>query len=422
MAHALTAKASFLILTGLLIFSASLILQKWFLSMLSLPFLLPVLVAASHKPVEASQLRVSREVSPSNTFAGDVIRVKISVANLSGRDALLEIRDNIRGDLKVLDRFPHLLVALEPRGSFQFAYSLTSHARGHFSIGPLEVWCLDPFLVTRRKVLELPAEGVAFLPSVSRIAYLRLPYARTTRIAGEIPSNSPGEGFEFMEISETDVLAGKRINWRAVAKARRPFVNTYRAEKSAECLVVLDVPSRRLLGRELTSILVDKMVELAATLVYYLSERGNRVSLLVVGNYRDWVKPGFGKRHLLRILHSLADVKSLEYKPLVDYSEVFQLTAPFLTKSGSLIFVISTFTEPSGNRVLEEAVYRGYNVVPVAVNPFKSVEGVCSVEERRVIVRLSELWDKGVIGVLGSREGLKVDFQLLKLVEAMLCA
>lgn len=418
----MTPKGFFLVFTGLVILTVSIILQKWFVSFLSIPLFLPVLLAIYQTPIDPSLLRVRREITPSTTFVGDTIRVKIAVKNLSGRDVLLELKEKLPNNLKVDEKLPHVLIALKPHQEFAFVYALSSDLRGHFPVGPLEVWQLDPFLVTRRKVLEVPPEAVGFLPRIHRVSYLKMPYARTTHMAGEVPSNTPGEGFEFQEVAEVHELTGKRINWKAVAKSRRPFVNTYRVEKSLECLVVLDVPSNRLLGKELTNIVVDKMVELTATLVNYLTKRGNRVSLLVTGSYRDWVRPGFGKRHMLRILHSLADVKCLEFKPLVDFSEVFQLTAPFLTKSGSLIFVVSAFTEPSGNGVFKEAVSRGYTVVPIAINPFRIVEKYCKGERKQVVSKLSEVWEKGIIGVIGSGRDLKIDFQLLRLVEAMLSA
>jgi len=418
----LTPRGIFLLFTGLLIFTVSLVFQKWALSLLSVPFLLPVLLAIHRRPVDPSLLQVRRELPSTSTFVRDSIQVGISVKNLSEHDVLLEVREAVPGNLRVSGIFPYVLLALKPHQEVRFNYTVTSNERGHFSIGPLEVWQLDPFLVTRRRVVVVPEDKVVFLPCLGRISYLELPHARTTHMAGETPSNSPGEGYEFIEVTEARGIAGKRINWKAFAKSRKIYVNMYRVEKSLECLVILDVPRSRLLGNELTSILVDRMVELTATLLFYLSKRGHRVSLLVIGSYRDWVKSGYGKRHMLRMLHALASVRSLEYEQHVDYSEVFQLTAPFLTKTGSLIFVISTFTEPSGNNVFREAVSRGYTVVPVPVNPFKTVENMCKGEKRKIVSRLGEIWEKGILDIMSSYKGLKVDFQLVRLVEAALGA
>ncbi|ABL77575.1 DUF58 domain-containing protein [Thermofilum pendens] len=374
--------------------------QRWFVALFSVPLLLPLFASLLYVHPSEKHIVAERVVPRSNFVAGDTVRVEISVRNVSNRSVVLEVREKLGEGLRLVGGDTVMLSVLKPHQEKRFTYYVTADRRGHYDLGPLEVYSLDPFLFTRVKVKEYGAERLTFFPKIRRIDYIPMPAARTTLLPGEAMSNAPGEGFEFMEVGEARGSGLRRINWKATAKTGRPMVNVYLGERSAECLIVLDVPSSRLLGRALTEVLVDKMVEYTGSLAYYLTRRGNRVSLLVVGHYRDWVKPGFGKRHFLRILHSLADVKSLETKTLVDYSEVFSRVAPFLAKSRSLVFIVSTFTEKAAFEILGEAERSGYVVRLVAINPFNSVAEHCEKDKLEPLKLLSDAWEYGLPRVL----------------------
>jgi Uncharacterized conserved protein (some members contain a von Willebrand factor type A (vWA) domain) len=162
--------------------------------------------------------------------------------------------------------------------------------------------------------------------------------------------------------------------------------------------VVLDVGGERLLGKKVEEY-VDALVRVTASVTCSLINSGNSVSLLVVGNYRDWVKPGAGKRHMLRLLSSLADVQYTARKQIISYREVFRRVSLLISPARSSVVVISSFTESDALEIVSEAEAAGYAVTCIAVNPFsRSLIG-----EEKLHEALTEAWKQGVLKVLPRR-------------------
>jgi len=89
--------------------------------------------------------------------------------------------------------------------------------------------------------------------------------------------------------------------------------------------------------------------------------QGNRVGLSVYGAARTWVSPGFGKRHLLRLLDSLAFVKPGPATLPIRY--VTESVVSAILPSRSLVVLISPIIDDEVIEMLEGIGVNGYSIL-----------------------------------------------------------
>lgn len=388
------ARISLPLAAGVLLLSA--LTQKWYLTLFAAPLLLPLLAGFASREEAAKALKVRRVIPSRRVHLGHELPITLVLENASSRTVLAEVEDKAPGGLPITSGSPRQLVVLKPGEKKLLSYRVRAARRGRFEVGPLTLKVWDEFL-TLPSGGDIPdTESFVVLPPVQRLLWLPLKQSVTLPGFGDFPSKRGGEGFEFVELSEAKGGSVKRVNWKATAKFEKLMVNLYSEERSASVLVVLEVPGRRLLGSR-TEALVEELVAAAASIVTYLHKRGHRVSLLVVGWYRDWVRPGFGKGHLLRLLSSLASVRVLPHRQVADYRDIAAKVVPFLSPTGSLVVVVSPFVENQGVAVAGELERRGFRTIYVAVNPFSGLE------DGEVAEKLTKAWIRGVSRKLPGR-------------------
>ncbi|QOJ78426.1 DUF58 domain-containing protein [Infirmifilum lucidum] len=394
----LSAKGWATLVSTLVILSLSIAVQKWNLLIFTLPLLYPLVLGRRQAPISPGQVVVQRRVSRSRLIEGEEFSVEVTVGNASQSTLILGIKDELAEPLRLVEGSNKGLVILKPGELKKLVYRVTSTKRGHYAVGPTRIEAYDPFLIWREPVLTYEPDEVVFLPRVVKGYRMSLSALYTIPRPGEIASKSPGEGGDFLEVREAQDKVLRRVNWKATAKTQKWMVNVFESGRLTNVLLVLDVSGKRLLGREVESY-TDSLVRLAASIAFSLLTAGHRVSLLVVGNYRDWVKPGSGKRHLLRLLSALADVKHLPTRQIIDYSEVFKRISHVLSPVGSSVIVISPFTEEEALSIISTAEKMGYSVTCVAVNPFAGPR----LRHMRASALLSDVWMQGILETLPRR-------------------
>ncbi|RLF05420.1 MAG: hypothetical protein DRK00_04520, partial [Thermoprotei archaeon] len=83
-----------------------------------------------------------------------------------------------------------------------------------------------------------------------------------------------------------------------------------------------------------------------------------------------WVKPGFGRRQLLRILYCLAELRMGEQLPL---SYVLRTLTHFLLKPHAQVILISPVLDRDIVSAIREVAVE-YEVLVISPNPFASLE------------------------------------------------
>ncbi len=391
----MTAKGWATLVSTLVILSLSIAVQKWSLLIFTLPLLYSLVLGRRQVPISPGSIVVQRRISRSRLIEGEEFLAEVTVGNVSHSTLILGIKDELAEPLRLVEGFNKGIVVLKPGERKKLVYRAKSTKRGHYAVGPTRIEAYDPFLIWRELVLTYEPDEVVFFPRITKRYRMSLTALYTIPRPGEIASKSPGEGGDFLEVREAQDKVLRRVNWKATAKTQKWMVNIFESGRLTNVLLVLDISGKRLLGREVESY-IDSLVRLAASMAFSLLTAGHRVSLLVVGNYRDWVKPGSGKRHLLRLLSALADVKHLPTRQIIDYGEVFRRISHVLSPIGSSVIVISPFTEEEAYGIVSTAEKMGYSVTCVAVNPFASPR----LRHMRASALLSDIWEQGILEIL----------------------
>ncbi|MEZ0346585.1 MAG: DUF58 domain-containing protein [Infirmifilum sp.] len=398
----LTTKGWITVVTILVVFAVGLILQRWFLLLFDLPLLYTVLLSLSYLPASPSEIEVNRYIEKRRFIEGDELSVTIQFKNKSEKTVILAISEKLEPPLEVVSGDTRGMFVLKPGEEQSLKYKVRSSKRGHYSLGPTLVEAFEPFMLQKKSLVSLPPDEIVFLPMILRKYRLSLKASYTLPRHGEIASRRQGEGGDFLEIREAQEIILRRVNWKATAKTQRWMINAFEGERLTSVLVVLDVSGKRLLGEKIDEY-IDDIVRVAASIVYTLINAGNRVSLLIVGNYRDWIKPGSGKRHALWLLSSLADVRFLPTRQIVEYEEVFKRISLLISPKGSSVVIVSSFTEKDIFKVIEVAERMGYSLTCVAVNPFHKR----LLKDEALYGLLATAWKQGIVRILPSR-GRKV--------------
>jgi uncharacterized protein (DUF58 family) len=227
----------------------------------------------------------------------------------------------------------------------------------------------DPLSVTSRET-RLEAKGQLFIfPPVTRLRHVAIRPRRTRVYAGTIPARVGGTGTEFFGVREYHPGDPPRaINWRASAHHAQEdvlFSNEFQQERVADVGIILD-------GRVRTNefsrdhSLFEFSVQAAAALADALLTQGNRVGLLVYGDFLNWTIPGYGKIQREKILYALAHARP-------GGSEVFanfQYLPTRLFPSESQIILVSPLHEDDLTPLVQLRAM-GYQVLIVSPNPVK---------------------------------------------------
>jgi uncharacterized protein (DUF58 family) len=222
------------------------------------------------------------------------------------------------------------------------------------------------------------------LPRIEKLGIVDLKGRRFNPWPGLIPSRRIGIGTEFFEIAP--YVAGvdlRRVNWKASARLGMLVTNEFEGEQVIDVLVVLDC-SEAIRSELFDYDALEFQVSFAASLCSQLIMQGNRVGLSVYGAVRTWVSPGFGKRHLLRLLDSLALVKPGPATLPIKY--VVESVVATILPTRSLVLLISPMIGDEVVDMIEGIVAEGYSTICFTPSERTELGGVA--ESSRIARRI----------------------------------
>lgn len=302
-------------ITGLIL--VALILRNGLILALSIPLILTLLAGliAYPKPME---IIAQRKVTGFVFNQHQPINIELTINNNAALQERVLIEDEVFEGSRIIDGQTNRMLTMHQGGAITLNYT-TLLSRGAYLFTHLTATACDPFGLFQR-VLQMPAPAeVIVLPATPGIRRQRLQPRKTRNYPGQIPSDRPGQGTEFLGIREYrpgDAL--RHISWRS--NARHPqtlFTNEYRQEEMADFGIILDTRRlTRFTGVEAEA--QERSVQAAAAFVEKVIHEGNRASLLVFGMRMTSVFPGSGKRQLSLLLRELGEARSSPYMSL-DY-------------------------------------------------------------------------------------------------------
>lgn len=252
-------------------------------------------------------LSVERELSAERVAPGQPVTVHLRITN-RGQGAIrqLVLSDTLPEKSTLIDGSARRLVSMQKGETLEWTYTF-SGKRGFHAFSALEATSSDLFgLLTSRQ--SLPTSGqVLILPVAPRVRRISIRTRATRVYSGVIPARQGGPGVDFFGVREYqpgDPLHA--VNWHASARhAQTLFANEYEQERVADVGIILDARRQvNQLGDNLT--IFEESILASASLSEAFLMTGNRVGLLIYGQFINWTIPGYGRQQRERILQALA--------------------------------------------------------------------------------------------------------------------
>ena len=330
---------------------------------LAVPFALYLLFGFWRAPA-VLHLDVRRHLSVERAAPGQAVTVTLTLVN---HDALIPeilVEDFLPPGLTVTEGSHRHLAQLGRGESVTWTYTV-SGPRGYYGFSSTRIEARDDLgLVQRFETLAAPGQ-LLVLPPLVKLKQVAIRPRRTRVYAGTIPARVGGPGVDFFGVRAYQPGdAPRSINWRVTARHPEAlFANEYEQERVADVGIVLD-------GRDRTNrfggghSLFEHSVLASAALTDAFLARGNRVGMLVYGQYLQWTLSGYGKIQRERILHALAAARP-------GGSEIFSnlehIPARLFPINSQLVIVSPLIMDDL--EVLVQLRARGYQVMVVSPDP-----------------------------------------------------
>ena len=261
-----------------------------------------------------TQLETKRRFQ-TRAFLGERINIELQVRNKGWLPIpWLELRETLPVALVGPNSFQSV-IHLGPHGEAKFEYFVDARKRGYYLIGPLSLATGDILGLSSSLLAQSPAEALIVYPKI-------IPFT-----AMEIPSQSP-QGtlrhtlplFEdptrtFGKRSYTSGDSLRRIDWKSSASSGRLQVKLFEPSIALETCIFLNLQAQDYYYRSRIDS-TELAIVIAASISNWIVEKKQMVGMLVNG--RDplmadgrpqFIPPHKGKRHLTRLLETLARVE-----------------------------------------------------------------------------------------------------------------
>jgi uncharacterized protein (DUF58 family) len=217
------------------------------------------------------------------------------VERANGRGIRVRLADELAPSLGAVTRRARVVVPV--RGRAVAATGLRPGRRGRFTPSELVVRVEGPLgLAARQGRRSLPGVLRVYPPFSSRDeAELRVNKARILEV-GLRSAQGRGGGTEFDSLREYGVDDEfRRIDWAATARAAKPIVRTYRAERNQTVLLLLDA-GRTMAGRVAEVPRLDHAIDAVMMLTALATRLGDRAGLVAFDReVRAVVGPAHGR-------------------------------------------------------------------------------------------------------------------------------
>ncbi len=184
----------------------------------------------------------------------------------------------------------------------------------------------------------------------------------------------PGHGAELGETRQyahgDDV---RRIDWNVTARLQEPHIRQTIAERELESWLIVDRSARLDFGT--TSVEKRDLVLAAAGAMGFLtSGDGNRIGAILAGRGETRTIPAKGsKKHLLRILHDIADTPRGDGGGATDLGEAIRRLQA-ISKRRGLVVVISDFRVVPGWEEAMGQLQTSHDVLAIEVTDPREME------------------------------------------------
>jgi uncharacterized protein (DUF58 family) len=307
------------------------------------------------------RLRVTATVTPERVLEGETATVAYDVWSQTGAD-WLELRASLPSGLTAAEPTSGarvLRLAPGERRTIELAVRATRW--GGLMGGGARVRATGLAGGVWFTGAAQPSVPVRVLPAIERLRRLVAPL-RTQTAVGPRRSAARGEGLELADVRP--YVPGdrpRRLHWRATARRGAPYVAERHPERSADVLLFIDTfadfPGRR--EHALTY-----AVRAATALADAHLRARDRVGVVSFGGVLDWLAPGSGIAHALRIADALATSEVVMNYAARD----LELVPPAILPPRALVIAITPLLDERGTRALLDVCARGHDVALLEID------------------------------------------------------
>jgi uncharacterized protein (DUF58 family) len=256
--------------------------------------------------VDDGSLSLRREISETEPEPGSDVRVTVQVRNeTDGTLRDLRLTDNVPPALTVTEGTPECVTALRPGATATISYTVTA-ARGRHEFGAVEATVATAVgSASCDLTLDGPTTVVECVPRLS--TRTTPPERAVAALAGPTTSRQEGAGIEFSSIREyRRGDPASRIDWQGWARRGEPATISFRAERTARVVLVVDARRSGYALDATRTPVVERSLSAAGTLASGLLSAGHRVGVAALGPRECFLRPGVGDDHRRRIERTLA--------------------------------------------------------------------------------------------------------------------
>lgn len=182
--------------------------------------------------------------------------------------------------------------------------------------------------------------------------------------AGEYHSAFKGKGMTFSEVREYQYGDAIRdVDWNVTARFNHPYIKIFEEERELTVMLLVDVSGSKNFGTK-SQYKQELMTEVAAVLSFSAINNNDKIGVILFSDkIEKFIPPQKGRKHILRIIKELLDVKPESNKTDIAGALEFLTNA---IKKRSIGFVISDFIDTDFKNALTIA-NRKHDIVGLRV-------------------------------------------------------
>jgi uncharacterized protein (DUF58 family) len=248
--------------------------------------------------------------------------------------------------------------------------SIRTRKRGIYRLEPVRLGSGDLFgFYSSRGELYRSMHGLVVYPDTVALTDFSLPPARPMgdERSRDFMSEDHNRPSRLREYRPGDPI--KRIDWKATARGRSPFVRIYDPSMSRQIVILLECDTPRLWRWRSRPEMLEAGVVAAASVALHCHDLGSRVGLIANGippglPMHASIPPGRGSAHLRAVMEALAVAQPYGVRSL---ARVMQDYGPDAIPFGATFLYVTGVYHESTVDFLRVLSRRGYEVVVLNV-------------------------------------------------------
>ncbi len=289
-------------------------------------------------------------------FLGEVVTLEIEVINQSRLPVVwLKLQDLLPVEIRTSPSFQRVL-SLAPHESAHLSYQLFGRKRGYYNIGPLQLSSGDVLGLSKEKRFEGQTDYIIVYPRVVPIIELGLPShspigtLRYKQPIFEDPNRPTGK----RDYKTGDSL--RRIDWKSSASVGRLQVKQFEPSIELETAIFLNLNNEEYAYKTRFDA-TETAITAATSIANWAVAKKQSVGLITNGmdplcedKITQPLPPHKGRGHLIRILETLARVKTADTTSI---TELIRQQRVHLTWGSTLVAITG-----QADKALFEEFYR----------------------------------------------------------------